>query len=791
MSQANSLQTGTRPIGATQTRSLQWLPQLELVFIGLLSVLVLQLFRAPTSRWLPVLWIESAFFLLLPALLLWGAATRLSQGRAEKGQFFSWLQFGAIAFGGLTLLIQFTTRLFGVGDPTEIVLMMALQWTAWYLIIFSDLVPSFRKVGFFSCCALVLFVCFMSAQIAVFVASFFFATCALWHLLSNYWSRLDDKALEGSSRMLPVNGFAIAISLAAIAGSMAMLYVLVPQSMTLNLAGFSPFSGGDQGYQDTFARSGIGDGDMLAAGQNARSAGPVQSDQFIEDDQPSIYDVIVEKYSAATEFKARKTRAAALNVRAKHLNEVVDSEQSGKSFSTARKPPSDKVLELENRMANALFYVEGSTPARFSIDCLHHFDGWEWSKADLSQDDLPKSKISLAQELGTPWYRKSTIEREFLATRRAHRVKILRLKTNAVPAPALLEAWHIDRVKVPNLFKFNDQGIVVIDGELIPAHTVIDCVSSVPNFYLLSQWKGSKKAAPNSPYVQVPANKTKARIEELAKDWGAGHPRGWQQVDSIINHLREDFVFQPDWVATESYADSVEAFLDQGGGPAYQFASVATQVLRCAGYKTRLKSGFLVTDDDFDWRGRQSIVTSDNLHMWPEVCLDGWHWIPVEPTPGVEKPFHHLTWSQWCMTQAANGIAFVKQHPICALLSIVMLGLIFRYRWEIIAATCWLLWRVAFGLFPARRLKATRKLIDRRFWAAGSPRPAFEAVSNWFARPDPRAAKQFCDLWQIENFSRAQKAALKKENVAIACRQIVDGLSFKRIKSQYRDETRS
>ena len=784
MSQLNPSQ-----LKANQTRTLGGGPQLDLVLIGLLAIIVLQLFRIPTSRWLPALWLESAFLVSVPPLVLFGVSKRFTLSQDQDAGPSGWLQFGVIAFASTTFLIQYIFRQFGIGDPTEIVVMLALSFGAWYLIIFSGLVPSLKKVGFVTCCALVLFTCFMSERVEVFVASFLFTTCALWHLLSNYWGRLDDKAIEGDSRMLPVNSMAIAISLAAIVCSVTILLAVVPQTMTVSLAGFSPFSGGQQGYQDTFARCGIGDGDMLTAGENARSTGPVQSDQFIEDDKPSMYDMIVEKYAAATEFKKpKRMRAAALNVRATHLKEIIESEQSGKSFSTSRKPPSDKVLDLEHRRSKALCYVEGSTPVRFSIDCFHHFDGWDWSKVALTEDDLPESKICLVEEFGKPWYRKSAGKPKYITTSRAHRVKILRLSTNALPAPSLLEAWHIDRVNLPNLFTYNAQGTVEMKGDVIPTHTVIDNVSDVPNFYLLSKRKNSCVAEPDSSFGQIPLNKTKARIEQLAKDWTDGSAQGWKQVDAIINHLRSEFAHRPDWVATESYADSVEAFLDQRGGPGYQFASVATQILRAAGYRTRLKSGFLVSEKDFDWTAGQSIVTSENLHMWPEVCLDGWRWIPVEPTPGVPKPYHHLTWSQWCMTQAAHGIVLMKQHPILSLLSVVMLGFLLHQRWEVIAGLSWLAWCFVFGLFPARRLKATRKLIDMRFWAAGAPRPAFEAVSNWFCQPDPNAAKQFCHFWQIQNFSRAQKPSLQGENVAIACRQIVNELSFKRIKSQHKNE---
>ena len=147
---------------ATQTRTLEWLPQLDLVFIGLLAILVLQLFRIPTSRWLPALWLESAFFVSLPPLVLLAVSKRFAQSQDQDSVPSGWLQFGAIAIASMTFLIQYIARQFGVGDPTEIVAMLALQFTGWYLIIFSGLVPGYKKIGFVTCCALVLFTCFMS-----------------------------------------------------------------------------------------------------------------------------------------------------------------------------------------------------------------------------------------------------------------------------------------------------------------------------------------------------------------------------------------------------------------------------------------------------------------------------------------------------------------------------------------------------------------------------------------------------------------------------------------------------
>lgn len=769
-----------------QVRPLGHVPRLDLVAIGFFSVLVLQIFRAPSHRWLSATVLEAVLLLIVPALVLW-IASKIDRSSSVSPDA-RWIPLGVILFAAFGLLVQCVQRQVGLGDATEVVCLVVLQYAGWYMIIFSSLVPSYKNLGLVTCCCLVLFICFTSEQTNVLLAAFCFSALTLWHLLSNYWSKLDSKALDGQAKMLPINSIAIATSMIVIISTIAIASAIVPQNLTTSLSGFSPFSGGDNGGQDHFARAGVGDGNLLSAGQNATTTGPVETDQFIEDDKPSMYDLIVERSEPATEFKKlEKTRVVSIGQEAKHIEKIVESEQAGQAFRTSRKPPSDKVLDLENRTSDALFYVEGSTPVRFSVDSFQHFDGWDWTKVALNNDDLIGTKIRLRKRHGVPWYQNSLRDPDYAISSRAHRVKILRLKTDAVPSPPLHRAWHIDLVDSPSMFKFNPQGVLCMRRKSIPSHTVIDNVSDVPNFYILANHTTYQRPTDDSPFTQIPENDSKTRIAELAAHWTADSPKGWRQVNAIINHLRNEFTHDPHLVATETHSDSVASFLDHRGGPAYQFASVATQILRSAGYRTRLQRGFLVQPKDYDRVARQSVVTSENLHMWPEVCLDDHHWIPVEPTPGFPIPYNHLSAWQWCKVQVGHGIFWVKQHPIAALtitLAIALLtGGLVRFRLNIFTGACWMIWLMALHLFPTRQLTATRRLIDLRCWAAGWARPAFVPAPDWFSQLDPQAAKQFCHFWEVENFSRQEQSQLQRNTVAIACEQIVGELSFYRIKS--------
>ena len=68
----------------TSARLFQSLPRMELVVIGLLSLLVLQLFRSTTCRWLPALWIETILMLALPPLTLWCVYLRSSNSNSNR-----------------------------------------------------------------------------------------------------------------------------------------------------------------------------------------------------------------------------------------------------------------------------------------------------------------------------------------------------------------------------------------------------------------------------------------------------------------------------------------------------------------------------------------------------------------------------------------------------------------------------------------------------------------------------------------------------------------------------------
>ena len=793
-------------------------PNLEVVLMTLLACLVVQLFRMPTHGWATAIWLETLLFVATPIVLFVFFVRRLA-GQADRSKDKSTvhiLQCGAFAMALLVIAVQWVSRQCGLGDAYEIVALLMLQVVSWYLAVFSRF-GSFNKTAFLLSGSLVLFVCFMADNMIVLVAASFYGIIALWWLLGNYWNRLQQKSLDAQSTTLPVNAFAILLVLVVLTAVGGLAWLVVPEDSTLLTRGFSPFSGGQLGTQNDFARRGVGDGNMLMAGKNATTSGAVESDQFIEDHKPSIYDITSDTYEGPVKIRRQRNRAVAIEAVAKHVERVIESELAGKTFRTIREPKETEQRDLESKKTDALFFVEGSVPARFAVDTFQNFDGWDWSKISAEANAIQCPPISVQTHAGKPWYVVRKVERAYLPTTRPHRIKIMRLTTTTLPASPLLKAWHIDRVDNPSLFSWNENAMVCIDGDSIPPQTPIDVVSQVPNYHVLRRaeslhrvnrasplWVDSDSStngdnaartrvsiasadeANSSPYLQIPDNETKGRVAELAKEWTAGHSGGWNQIEAIVNRLRTEYTHSTSMVAKSDGTDSVASFLDQKGGPSYLFATTAIQLLRAAGYQTRLRTGFLIEKKHYDRVANQSTVTAENLHMWPEVCLDGWHWIPVEPTPGYPIPFSHQTLGQRLMAKLTALIGWITRHPFLSTGFAVAGCLLVYFRCELVALIGWLAWLFAGSFVPKQRLVFTRKLIDLRFWAAGLPRPKFKPIPEWFAQVDRSAGHEFYRFWLMDRYRSEPIETTRRAEVAAACRQAASAFSFQQIKSHVR-----
>ncbi|MBB5618701.1 transglutaminaseTgpA domain-containing protein [Microcella frigidaquae] len=79
-------------------------------------------------------------------------------------------------------------------------------------------------------------------------------------------------------------------------------------------------------------------------------------------------------------------------------------------------------------------------------------------------------------------------------------------------------------------------------------------------------------------------------------------------------------------------ADIVAEFLRVRAGYCVQFSTAMTLMARSLGLPTRLAVGFTPGTRNPEVPG-EYVVTTDNLHSWPEIHFDGIGWVRFEPTP--------------------------------------------------------------------------------------------------------------------------------------------------------------
>ncbi len=90
--------------------------------------------------------------------------------------------------------------------------------------------------------------------------------------------------------------------------------------------------------------------------------------------------------------------------------------------------------------------------------------------------------------------------------------------------------------------------------------------------------------------------------------------------------------------------------LESGRGYCSYFATAFVLLARSQGIPARYVEGFCVPA-----RQKKSVtVTSDMTHAWPEVWLEGFGWLPFEPTPG----FLEVRYTPWRMSGGESESAF-------------------------------------------------------------------------------------------------------------------------------------
>lgn len=544
---------------------------------------------------------------------------------------------------------------------------------------------------------------------------------------------------------------------------------------------WAPSSGGSQ-WANPAALLGIGDGDWVVSGPNAKSTGSIDSEYFLESDVPSMYDVMTESYG---EPRRPDELLRAIFVRQEQMlsqpgHKAPDAGSAGRQFSLYRKGRSQQRTP-KSEDANALLYVEGRTPLHLATTVFERFDGVSWHEPQ-------ESRAACRLETHEPdtawmWLPKRPLT-EIPGGTRLHKVRLGRFSCDSLPLPNYLERLRLGHQDGERIKRWANAVLVwAHDGILrarqcLPTGTILEVEShSLCRSKLFQSDELVGSGPPGDPYLAVPDHLHLSAVE-LANHFSQ-MPRGWAQVQAVLDHLQTHCAHDRDRTIPPTCEDPIHYFLHQArGGPAYQFVTAATLALRSLGYPTRVVSGFYVAPTSYVARAGHTPVHADDAHFWIEVRTVHGDWITFDPTPGYLTEWYRPTFLEWAGQLAATLAHGLFARPLITLAGVFMsFALWWRRRWvRERVLTLWCLWWPLRS--PERRLVDTLRLLDIRSGLCGHQRPLASTPLAWYGGVDHPACRDYMQCLYAVLYGDARHARSTEDSaVERTCRAVVRAMA--------------
>jgi len=736
------------------TTGIQW----SIVFASVPAYLGAQAMRADVCWTSNLIWLFG-FFNVAVILISGRTIEQLERSAKQSRKFVSNLQsvvLGAIVLApwGTQLLYFLLREGLGCsfpGEPFELLAIASLQNAALsgaMIVRTSRGARLVLSINFFVALFSVIIASGTRVEIWVSILAALYGLIATWWWMGDYWQRLQRRFIgqTDSTRLSMRTGhFAIIATILFLLGLVGVW--AAPE--TRSLGGFLPTSGGDR-TSDPTARSGIGDGDMLVEAQDdAFSFGPVESNLFIEDQQPSLYDMMSElngdvikknRYETAVGVDGAKTKI--------NHQKLADSAGNSREFSTVRHAPKKTGRKPSNQKSDALIYYIGPSPQRLSLETYECFDGLTWTHREKDTIFEPNVFQKTSDRTGKPWIvLDDSIVKGLDKCTWTAAIKWIRLNSPRVPTPDQLFSIHIDRIDRPEFFAWTDDDILQMpDREQVPAFTTARllsqqrCVHVLRNAEIFAEKSvtvlSDRQSVSSTNDQPMPGDfyaivADSSLVQQTAREWTRGIPRGWEQIDAIEQRLRSDFQLDEKATVNADATDSVAHFLTHRRGPAYLFATTAAMLVRSIGYPSRIANGLYIDPASYDSKTKQHVIGKEHFHWWPQVTIDGKQWISLEPTPTYLLPEETLSWTQWSEACVIQTWRWITQNWLLMVGLACILLSVYRYRIRLFDLTL-TLWSEFLGkLSNELRVTSSLWLLEQRARLAGCPRPRFRTSRQW------------------------------------------------------------
>lgn len=571
--------------------------------------------------------------------------------------------------------------------------------------------------------------------LAVLTSLYLVLGCA-W-LMARYWSAFEAEArVRGQAVRWPILSFVIF--------SLVILLLLTmvevgPRRAEKFLGQWMNSSGGSERY-DRFARGGVGrEGQDTTDAQDEPSSDGGQGDSYLESHERTFYDVMNERLGEPFLPKHRNRAVALAPEKIQHVENYAKHHQAGRHFELYRRPPPRRHQLASSLQANALLYITGPAPTYIPVCVYDEFDGEKWHSEAVQREYrtlatdwgnwLRLAPLGLNERSHPPYYGASV----------SHTIKVGGYRARQLPLPVDVYSFRVGAVDRVDFFTFMQTGIVGLsdhEGELPPSE-VIDSRAHTTDreklFRLL--WEETRFSPPmlrQLPHEEI-LGEARAVIEETARRWTDGLPRGWAQIDAIANRLRGGEFHLDPWTSIPDDRDTIAHFLTSSKtGPDYLFSASTVLLLRALGYSSRLVSGYYVDATNYDTWSRTTPVTALDLHFWVEVVLPDGNSVLVEPSPGYILPTYLPTWWERVRQLLMDAATLVTRHPWTFVLILLLVQGLYMGRREVLECLALWRWRWQARGGSQQWINATMRLLETRAWLAGHPRPRGATPRSWF-----------------------------------------------------------
>lgn len=547
------------------------------LLLALIASLAATLVRVDAS-WAPwTIWVPTLGSTIIAVVLMMFAPARAATNNPGR----IWVTLTVALIGYVlpwNLLVK--SVMSHTGEPLELVMLAMVQQASVVAVTLYPVRKAEWISGLLSFFLFVFCITITSAQV-VYALAGLYGLLSIWWLMGAYWERIQGGFVAQQS--VPVVRLRASILISLVGLLLVLAYLGSTRSTTLgSLLGFMPTSGGS-GENDESARSGIGDGDrVVAAQESAMSFGPVESELFLEDTSPSLYDMFNDIYGDDPKVKKRSEKAVSLpgsEGPQKHQH-FSQSQKSSREFSAVRRAKLDQEKKPEQKLTSAMLYLIGEVPTHLIMETFDAFDGRQWTH----QQPIRNNELKLTAVGSKPYVVFKPIGSVSYALReQVYGVKLINLKSPRIPSPHLLSGVHIDKIDRVDFYgKSRDDVPEMVGREHIPQLTVLHLRTFQPHVHALR----------DSKTFQRFASKVKAEAEFVSADqvrksqieFDEKHPEGEMliqplpQPEAVINGSGESQAVSAPYQTVASAHSDVAAESSEAFEVHYQVATDKTLI---------------------------------------------------------------------------------------------------------------------------------------------------------------------------------------------------------------------